>query len=492
MGAVTAPMQVGAATIHTIDVLGVYSDHTAERLTDPKAAFVSNIEYANRALQNSGANFRYNLVHVTQHSWANDESIGADQLSSFMRDTAIRALREEYGADIVSGLVPTSNGYCGIGYLPPARSDTHEVYSYAKQYGYSLSGHSCGGRTMAHEMGHNMGLGHSPAQGSEGTIAKWGRGWGVNNSFVSIMAYSSAYGVYSSAGRLQVHSNPLLNVCSGHACGNPISEADGADAVQALDLAAPQISQWFDTVVSVPVNTAPDAVNDSASTDAGTSVTVNVLNNDSDADDDFLTISNVGSPLNGTAVVNAASTSITYTPTDGFDGPDSFTYTITDGREGTAEAKVSIQVNPVEAPPGGGADGNLVVNGDGELGVEGWSVFRRRARIGSSTTAHSGSRGISVSASRGGGAIVDLTTPITENTNLQVSGWIKGSPSDVVYVYLRTKQNGSWRYQYMTAFARLDARCADSWLPHARCTCGDLTQSDRARIATGQNLGPHS
>ena len=89
----------GAATLHTIDVLGVYPDHVAQRLTDPEAAFVSNIEYANKALQNSGANYRYNLVHVEQRNWPQDNSLGSSQLESIMQDPNIKALRDEYGAD---------------------------------------------------------------------------------------------------------------------------------------------------------------------------------------------------------------------------------------------------------------------------------------------------------------------------------------------------------------------------------------------------------
>ena len=46
---------------------------------------MSNIEYANTALANSQANYRYNLVHVQQHNWANDDSLGSAQLESFRR-----------------------------------------------------------------------------------------------------------------------------------------------------------------------------------------------------------------------------------------------------------------------------------------------------------------------------------------------------------------------------------------------------------------------
>lgn len=455
MGAMITPTLSGAQTIHTIDVLGIYSNHVVGKLTDPEAAFVSNIEYANKALQNSGANHRYNLVHVQQQNWAQDDGIGSAQLNSMLQNSAIKALREEYGADVVAGMVPTSNGYCGIGYLPPADSSTHKVYSYANKYGYSLSGHSCGGRTMAHEIGHNMGLGHSAAQGSSGTVARWGRGHGEYNKFVTIMAYPSAYGVYSS-GSLQIHANPSINVCQGQACGNPVNSTNAADAVQALNLASPQISQWRDSVVNVPVNNAPNAVNDSASTDAGTKVTINVLANDSDPDGDGLTLGTISSPKNGSAVANTAKTSILYTPATGFDGTDSFTYTVVDSRGAKAQATVTVQVNAVVTEPpsdpgsGSGTDSNLVVNGGVENGKTGWGS-NARASFATSTLAHTGDKSMRVRASSGGGVTVDMRSPIKGNANLNISGWVKGDDWDVAYVYLRAKENGRWAYQYMTS-----------------------------------------
>ena len=191
------PASSMAQSFRTIDVLGVYPDHVSQLVSDPTAMFISNIEYANRALQNSGATYRYNLVHVEAINWANDQSLGSTELSSLRADPAVAALREQYGADLVAGIVPQSNGLCGIGYLAIKRTDT-EVHAYGANYAYSLTGHSCGGRSMAHEMGHNMGLNHSYAQGSSGTLAPWARGHGVNGQFVTIMAYQSAYGVGSS------------------------------------------------------------------------------------------------------------------------------------------------------------------------------------------------------------------------------------------------------------------------------------------------------
>ena len=298
---------------------------------------------------------------------------------------------------------------------------------------------------MTHEIGHSMLLGHSPAQHSEGTLAKWGRGWGVNGSFITIMAYNSAYGVYSAAGSLQIHSNPSLTVCNGHACGQTIDKQDGADAVRALNLAAPQIAAWKASIV--PDNNLPVAVNDNASTDAGKTVTINVLQNDSDPDKDAVSISSVSTPTNGKAVIQTGATKIAYTPNSGFDGNDNFSYTIKDIHGATATASVSVLVKAV-APPadGGGGDANLVINGGAELGLNGW-LGAWGAIINISSEAHSGNN--SIQASGGRGVFADLLTPIMGNKNLAVSGWVKANSSTRAYVYLRLYQNGQRRYQYM-------------------------------------------
>ncbi|MDP2836974.1 MAG: Ig-like domain-containing protein [Methanobacteriaceae archaeon] len=93
-----------------------------------------------------------------------------------------------------------------------------------------------------------------------------------------------------------------------------------------------------------PVNDAPVAVNDAKMTPGNTSVVIPVLLNDSDVDNDNLSITGTSNPLHGTITVNPDKT-ITYTPNTGFIGSDSFTYTINDGHGETSTATVTITVN---------------------------------------------------------------------------------------------------------------------------------------------------
>jgi len=124
------------------------------------------------------------------------------------------------------------------------------------------------------------------------------------------------------------------------------------DVVTTPDLAGRAVEVVVeDTEVTVNVtatsaNAPPVAADDEASTTAGEAVAIDVLANDSDPDDDALSITEVTDPENGTAEIQDAS--VTYTPDASFVGTDSFSYTVSDGQGGTDEALVTVDVT--EAP----------------------------------------------------------------------------------------------------------------------------------------------
>jgi outer membrane protein OmpA-like peptidoglycan-associated protein len=99
-------------------------------------------------------------------------------------------------------------------------------------------------------------------------------------------------------------------------------------------------------------NTAPDAVDDYETTEMGEAVTINVLSNDSDPENDPLTITSFTQASNGT-VTRGSNGQLIYTPEDGFTGTDTFTYTISDGNGGSDTATVHITI-----PDNGGAENN--------------------------------------------------------------------------------------------------------------------------------------
>lgn len=93
----------------------------------------------------------------------------------------------------------------------------------------------------------------------------------------------------------------------------------------------------------------PVARDDTAALLCGTDVTVNVLANDTDADNDTLTVTAVSQPGHGTAALNANGT-VTYAPAAGYTGSDSFTYTVSGGTDNvTGTVTVTVSNQPVVA-----------------------------------------------------------------------------------------------------------------------------------------------
>ena len=94
---------------------------------------------------------------------------------------------------------------------------------------------------------------------------------------------------------------------------------------------------------SASPNIAPVAVDDNATTDAGVPVSIRILDNDTDADNDTLSVTQASSP-DGAVLVNADNT-ITFTPRADFTGATVVNYTISDGRGGADDGQVAVAVN---------------------------------------------------------------------------------------------------------------------------------------------------
>ncbi|MBE4731255.1 tandem-95 repeat protein [Vibrio parahaemolyticus] len=98
-----------------------------------------------------------------------------------------------------------------------------------------------------------------------------------------------------------------------------------------------------------PVNDAPVAKDDIATTQEDTAVTIDVLPNDTDIDGDTLRIDSASVPSDQ-GTVEIVDGKLVFTPAENFNGDAEITYTVTDG-ELTDEAKVSVTVNPVNDAP---------------------------------------------------------------------------------------------------------------------------------------------
>ena len=126
--------------------------------------------------------------------------------------------------------------------------------------------------------------------------------------------------------------------------GSPVSQASICPAVKACAGGGGS------------TNTAPTAGNATYSTLVNTAkVTPNLVTLCSDAEGNTLTITNVSTPAHGTAVNNAGV--VTYTPSTGYVGADTFTYTVSDG---ALTATGTITINVSSSGGGGGGGGNLI------------------------------------------------------------------------------------------------------------------------------------
>ncbi len=102
------------------------------------------------------------------------------------------------------------------------------------------------------------------------------------------------------------------------------------------------------------VNDSPVGANDAVSTLEDTSVSVNVLANDTDIDGDNLNILSA-SAINGSVSISSLNT-LTFTPTANFSGTGLITYSINDGQGASAEATVTVTINAVNDSPVGTND----------------------------------------------------------------------------------------------------------------------------------------
>ncbi|MFM2318092.1 MAG: hypothetical protein RLZZ215_713 [Pseudomonadota bacterium] len=136
--------------------------------------------------------------------------------------------------------------------------------------------------------------------------------------------------------------------------------------VKARDLAGNTTDSSAVASVTTLVNQAPLANADSASVVNTSSVSINVLANDTDPEQDPLAVKAVTQAANG--LVSFTNSGVVYKPNSGFIGTDSFTYTVNDNFGASATGTVSVNVtaapvSTVNRSPVAVADSSTVVIG---------------------------------------------------------------------------------------------------------------------------------
>jgi hypothetical protein len=195
----------------TIDLMVVYTPKAASQLGGGDATrtvIESLVAFANQAYADSGVNHRIRLVHTEQINYT-EQGIYNDLYAMASKDDRVmdevHNMRDLYQADLVTLI--GSNGSCGIGFL------LSEMQPYTADFGFNVVDTQCSaGRTLAHEIGHNLGAQHDQSNTESGGITGYAYGYqDPNGEFATIMAYSTNGNCPQSCPRIPYFANPQIN-----------------------------------------------------------------------------------------------------------------------------------------------------------------------------------------------------------------------------------------------------------------------------------------
>ncbi len=198
-----------------IDVMIVYTAAAKNNRGGESAIIAAAnqaVNWTNIAFANSGVDLSYRLAHAGEVSYNESGSSNTDLRNLQDNDATpeIHALRDNYGADIVS--LWTDSDYGGLGNLGALNRWTDGRYAFNVCSSSTRFGSSKIYSIFAHECGHNLGCGHGRIQdeepGPSDTFEEYGAGWRWTdtnfNQWRTIM-------VYRPGERIQHFSNPNVN-----------------------------------------------------------------------------------------------------------------------------------------------------------------------------------------------------------------------------------------------------------------------------------------
>ncbi|QIB49811.1 RICIN domain-containing protein [Pseudomonas sp. OIL-1] len=233
LGATALVVSGATHTAHAaqIDLLVLYDDYSASRMQgEPAVVLKSWQDQINTMYRNSQVDLQLRIVGVERNDFASSDMSQA--LVNVARSSSVAQIRDRVGADFVTQLHQSGN--CGVGYLAVHAS-----------YAFNVLGAGCGPAALAHELGHNMGLSHSRAQGdTAGSEYRYALGHGVNGAFGTLMTYEWYY----RAAKMSVFSNPRIQ-CRGYPCGVEEGAQGEADAAKAINNVKDRVAVFRPTKV---------------------------------------------------------------------------------------------------------------------------------------------------------------------------------------------------------------------------------------------------
>lgn len=242
-------LSANAATGAVIDLMVVYSPQArinAGGVPGIEAKILNAVASANQSYLNSQINMQVNLVHMEEVSYTETGDMTAAVMA--LKSTTdgkmdnVHSLRTQYGADQVALIVADKN-VCGVGYQMLSLSSSFASSAFVAVHDDAV--YNClGGITLQHELGHNQGNSHDPANSGAAGIYPYSYGYRICGVFRDVMSYNC-----SGEPQIRYFSNP--NVIYN---GNPTGVVNFNDTALSMNNAASTVANFKGTAATVAPN----------------------------------------------------------------------------------------------------------------------------------------------------------------------------------------------------------------------------------------------
>ncbi|MCB1155374.1 hypothetical protein KDL45_17070, partial [bacterium] len=240
-----------------VDVMMLYDAAAEAESGNIESEIRAAVDDTNLVYENSGVAHRIRLVHLQKVDYEERTDVLADKEALRIDGDGLvdeaHELRDDYGADLVGMVVTSRVGLCGYADLPLTVNPANHVYAFSvTSLNCLLSWH-----LFAHELGHNFSARHDRfVDPTDNQPFAFNHGYvNLDEKFRTVMAYDQQCN--SSGFSCEVapyFSNPDLTY-NGHALGIPETEAKPTDNRKTLNLAAPTLAGYRETVVDSTTST---------------------------------------------------------------------------------------------------------------------------------------------------------------------------------------------------------------------------------------------